>query len=487
MDSSSELVFRRLQNWVQQCMSTHEECAPPALSPPLPTRVIDVDSGHGSVAVFESNGQMGRYTALSHSWGTSPRLMATKANLGDLREGIALSSLPKTFQDAIQITRRLGIKYLWVDCLCIIQDDPRDWEKEAQRMGQIYQHAYLTISAAGCKDSYSGCFPTRQKDAYASPGTRSLGYDTQREGSGSKSATMDFEHKAQPGQPGQPNRLYLFDEWLPGSLLPFPQPMTIGSFGKRFDPLEDEPLSKRGWTLQERLLSPRTVHYAADQMYFECEQSLLSEDGFVFTDLYFSLNNLITTQRCAFEQHGLHKDRGLSFVRGKHAATQVPGLRWQGGWLFLVENYSRRQLTISFDKLSALAGVARVAAEHTKDRYFAGVWASHIYEDLMWRVYTHEERFDADEHGIRGKRPVRGRRLGHAVRPAEYRAPSWSWASIDAPVKFIPLSYSNLVAQVRNCSTTPVGQDAFGRVSDGKLDIQVKLDARFKSNNDSVI
>ena len=195
-------------------------------------------------------------------------------------------------------------------------------------MGQIYQHAYVTISAAGCKDSYSGCFPTRQKDSYASLGTISLGYDTPRETSGPKHETMDYELKSQPGQR---NGLHLFDEWLPGSLLPFPQPMTIGSFGKRFDPLEDEPLSKRGWTLQERLLSPRNVHYATDQMYFECEHSLLSEDGFIFTDLYFSLDNLITTQHCAFEQHGLHKDLGISFVRGKHAATQLPGLRWQGG------------------------------------------------------------------------------------------------------------------------------------------------------------
>ncbi|KXX74805.1 hypothetical protein MMYC01_208654 [Madurella mycetomatis] len=112
LDSSSDTAFRRLQCWIQQCTSTHEKCATPALNPPLPTRVIDVDSLGGSVAVFESNGLMGRYTALSHSWGTSPRLMATKATLEDLKEGITLSSLPKTFQDAIEITRRLGIKYL---------------------------------------------------------------------------------------------------------------------------------------------------------------------------------------------------------------------------------------------------------------------------------------------------------------------------------------------------------------------------------------
>ncbi|KXX74812.1 hypothetical protein MMYC01_208653 [Madurella mycetomatis] len=294
-------------------------------------------------------------------------------------------------------------------------------------MGQIYQHAYLTISAVGCKDSYSGCFPARHEDSYVSPGMRSLGYDTRRECSGQKSEIVDYEHTSRPGQR---NRLHFFDEWLPGSLMPLPQPMTIGCFGKRFDPLEDQPLTTRGWTLQERLLSPRTVHYATDQMYFECEQSLCSEDGFDFTDLYFSLENLNTTQHCAFEQHGMFKDAGVSFIRGTHAATQQPGLQWQGGWLFLVENYSQRRLTVSLDKLSALAGVARVVADHTGDRYFAGVWASHIHEDLMWLVYTHEERFD-------GKKPIRGRMLGRAapIYKIEPYEPTNPWEYHGLPVK----------------------------------------------------
>ncbi|KAK4248959.1 putative heterokaryon incompatibility protein [Corynascus novoguineensis] len=472
LDSSSDVAFRRIETWIQQCISTHEKCAPPALNPPLPSRVIDVDSSHGSVMLFESKGQTGRYTALSHSWGTSSRLTATKATLDDLKAGIALSSLPKTFRDAVEITRRLGIRYIWIDCLCIVQDDPRDWEVEAAYMGQVFQNAYVTISAASCEDSTSGCFPVRQRSSYTSVATRSLGYDTERNVTGPNSEVVDYEHDSRPGQR---NRLHLFDEWLPGSMHPFPQPMIIGHFGKNFDPLENQPLSTRGWTLQERLLSPRTVHYATDQIYFECEQRILSEDGFPFTDLPYSLNALIGTQHCAFEQHGMDKNTGLSFVRGQYVGTQQPGLRWQGGWLALIENYSRRRLTVPLDKLSAISGVARVVAEHTDDRYFAGVWASHIYEDLMWGVYTHEESFDPDKGGVSGKVPVKGRLISHAVRPPEYRAPSWSWASIDAPIKFVPLSYSNLVAEVVDCYTKPAGNDEFGRVSEGELEIQAPI------------
>ncbi|KAH9204844.1 hypothetical protein DL95DRAFT_271743, partial [Leptodontidium sp. 2 PMI_412] len=93
----------------------------------------------------------------------------------------------------VRITRSLGIRYLWIDCLCIIEDDPQDWEQQAAAISSVYRHAYLTISASASLDSTSGCFP---------------------------------------------------------------------------------PLSTRGWTLQERVLSPRTVHYASDQLYFECESEV---------------------------------------------------------------------------------------------------------------------------------------------------------------------------------------------------------------------
>jgi hypothetical protein len=114
-------------------------------------------------------------------------------------------------------------------------------------------------------------------------------------------------------------------------------------------------------------------------------------------------------------------------------------------------------------KLSAIAGVAHVLAEETNDLYWAGLWASHICEDLCRRVYTHEEYFDEGEHGQNNKQ-VEGKLIG---KPAECRAPSWSWASIDAPVKFSLLSYANLVANVTDCSVAPAGNDQFSRVSGG--------------------
>jgi hypothetical protein len=90
------------------------ECSSSFLNSALPTRVLQILASDGSVALLETRGQRGKYVALSHSWGRSPRLMATKSNLDDLMHGINLSTLPKTFQDAIRVTKVLGIRYLWI-------------------------------------------------------------------------------------------------------------------------------------------------------------------------------------------------------------------------------------------------------------------------------------------------------------------------------------------------------------------------------------
>lgn len=202
-------------------------------------------------------------------------------------------------------------------------------------------------------------------------------------------------------------------------------------------------------------------------MYFECESKLVSECEIKFPNVNFSLNHCLSTQCIPFEEHGLPKDGGVSFIVGKHADNLETG-RQRGGWLSLVENYSRRYLSIAKDALSAIAGVARVIADETGDHYFAGIWDNHLIEDIFWRVYTNEEHFQDEV-----SRPVRGRMIGNAIRPAEYRAPSWLWASINAPIKFIPLSYRNLVAHPRICHTTPAGADRYGRVADGRMDIEV--------------
>jgi hypothetical protein len=244
----------------------------------------------------------------------------------------------------------------------------------------------------------------------------------------------------------------------------------VGFFGKRIDPIALEPLSSRGWTLQERLLSRRTIHLASDQMYFECEEEMVSECGFKIPNSQFSMFNCVEAEISPPPTGEI----GVSFVVGQHAHGGG-GPRRQRGWLSLVENYSKRQLSNAEDKLTAIAGVARYLAGATGDTYLGGLWRRHLLADLLWRVQTHEElveRVESDGVVLVAKT---GALIGSASRPAKYRAPSWSWASIDAPVKFISLSHSQLVCQPRVCFNRPSGEDPFGRLEDGILDIDVRI------------
>lgn len=196
----------------------------------LPTRVIDVERPGSSMVRltedFARQSHTGRYVALSHRWGPKTKHSAfctNRRNRTDFQNGIALSHLPKTFQDAVHVTRSLGIQYLWIDSLCIIQDDKCDWATESKLMEQVFSSAYVTLAASCANDTNDGFLKTR-------PSRSSI-----------KSVTSD----------GQP---YYVCE-------------PIDDFS---GDVEQGELNKRGWVLQERALSRRTIHFAERQSYWEC-------------------------------------------------------------------------------------------------------------------------------------------------------------------------------------------------------------------------
>jgi hypothetical protein len=163
LDPDSDANFELSKLWLYECVSFHPLCASPRVSP-LPTRLVDigdVTSSRHPFLTIPAAGEKGRYAALSYCWGSSQNEILTTANLKDRMERIPLSSLSKTIQDAAEITRRLGLQYLWVDALCIIQDSVEDWQKESAVMGNVYQNSFVTIQASGARDSSMGCFVSR--------------------------------------------------------------------------------------------------------------------------------------------------------------------------------------------------------------------------------------------------------------------------------------------------------------------------------------
>lgn len=138
--------------------------------------------------------------------------------------------LPQSFRDAVDVTRMLGLRYLWIDSLCIIQDSPEDWDEEASHMADVYSNAYCTIAATRAEGSNAGFLQERQ------------------------------QRQCLPVRPAS---------GIPYYLCP-----TIDNFR---DDVENGALNQRGWVLQERVLSSRTIYFAESQVYWECGEGVYCE------------------------------------------------------------------------------------------------------------------------------------------------------------------------------------------------------------------
>ena len=135
-----ENVCDLVQRWLNEC-NAHERCMP-LDDTPMPIRVLALvgDNTQPLIRLIETKGRQGRYLALSHCWGEAGKLplRTTSENYQKHQSSIPFNNLPKTFQDTIKFAQGMGIRYVWIDSLCIIQGDSRDWHSEAAKMGEVY-------------------------------------------------------------------------------------------------------------------------------------------------------------------------------------------------------------------------------------------------------------------------------------------------------------------------------------------------------------
>ncbi|KAK8024401.1 hypothetical protein PG993_012467 [Apiospora rasikravindrae] len=240
---SGQSSVDQIATWIRRCREPHAKCQ--RETPPLPSRVIEVFPEDGNCRLYESHGERAEYIALSHCWGKFTILTTVKKNVKAHTNGIELETLSKTFQEAIKTTRNLGIRYLWIDSLCIVQDDADDWAKESAMMASIYRNAYLTLAATAAIDGSEGLFkPRHQVDSY------SYTMSGNQHGSDDVTirATMHRKHDC----------LRAVDDLSEPSLASLP-------------------LVTRAWCFQERLLSSRILHFAADEMVWECQEATSCE------------------------------------------------------------------------------------------------------------------------------------------------------------------------------------------------------------------
>ncbi|KAK0740081.1 heterokaryon incompatibility protein-domain-containing protein [Schizothecium vesticola] len=443
-DTTSRAASERATSWLTDCLANHPDCGG-GDEEYMPRRVLRVRAAGSknespqAIYLVEDPSKTAPYAALSYCWGSDLGGVVTTllANKKDhITQGIPVGSLPKTIQDAITVCRGLGHLYLWVDALCIVQDDRQDWAREAAQMKNVYRCAQVTITAhaaASCKDGFLG------PQAYGQPGWQ-----------------RSFWTRFGPSE--ERNRAFIR----------MGEPVYANDGDDDPEP-SSSVLNTRGWTLQEALLPRRTLHFVGEEMVWECETRHFCECGHVEGIGPYNDDPMIKT---AFWKGDDRHDEDDDWYQGLDGAsdsdddrppattatTTTTGRRNPegNGWMVLVERYSRRNLTYGSDKLPAIAGLAEMAATENRptgmsfsmdDVYFAGIFRSDIPAQLLWFV---KDDPDGVEEG-----KIQPPKRRHPD-PSHYRAPSWSWASVDGRI-----SYPLEVRLTRDHSKFAQGQRVF--------------------------
>ncbi|UPK91894.1 hypothetical protein LCI18_002829 [Fusarium solani-melongenae] len=352
-DAGSEAHFRVLREWIRNCDSTHH-CVPKQRDF-IPSRLLHISHlDSGRVRLVERDGALNqsvKYVALSHRWGLpdqGERFCTTSANIQGLKDGFKTSHLPKTFRDAVSVTQGLELEYLWIDSVCIVQDDAEDWHIESKLMEQVFSSAYCTL-AASCASGTNDGFLKERPDRRCIP--------------------MTFG-----------DATYYACE-------------NIDDFGTHVDQSE---LNQRGWVMQERALSRRTIYFVENQSYWEC-------GGGVRCETMTKMNN----RKASF----------LGDANFPHSAEKyVKGLKIEF-FQDLYVRYSKLALSFAFDRPIAIRGLENrlLSTFNTTGGY--GVLDCYFHRSLLWK------------RGGEALRRIPNRR-GEPV-------PSWSWMAYDGAIDYV--------------------------------------------------
>ncbi|RDW87876.1 hypothetical protein BP5796_03570 [Coleophoma crateriformis] len=409
--SSMEII----SNWVSGCLQKHPLCQRDKL--PRQNRklgrILDVGNTFDSPTIrlrsMEDLPEATTYMTLSHCWGGATIPVLTLDNYEQYRVSIKVEELPLTFRNALELTRHLRVQYLWIDSLCIIQDSADDWLEQAGLMDRIYQGSFCNIAATASPDPYGGLFserdpalitPLRVQLKGVSPHNQDAFYDV----------GDDFSQ-----------------EWMRQVAL--------------------SPLAVRGWVVQERLLSPRVIHFAKKQLFWECAQMRTCEgstvagidqsgfrhemvdfkkwDPFSYDDLHVpsadppplgveyvwsSVKALLGRDSRQFSRGVLTSDiealeQAKKACFGEDTWTRTHPLLLY--WANIIVTYGNAKLTQIDDRFIAIGGLAKILTLRTGVRYVAGHWLHQLPRQLLWTPKGMIAQSQSDK----------------------YIAPSWSWAS----------------------------------------------------------
>lgn len=398
--------------WLSECLTRHPRCVKRGSRQHrdcFPARLVDVGFSDAHLPrlvdwpATENKSEPPSYLALSYQWGGAISVTTKRSDLDTFYRSIEPEQLCHVFRDAINLTRKIGYRYIWIDALCIVQDWPDDLARELKQMGHIYSNAVLTLAASVSESGearlqedrkpinevlipYSGCDPSPRCEVFV----------TDRR------------------------------------FADFGQDVTNGN------------LSQRAWCLQERAMSRRILHMGKDQLFWECYTGVWAEGSSMrlgaknksldevskFRGVFQSMNT--ATGKLELERKTpAHKAPvGFSAMQDRSFMHRIREGRPYGPWYSLVEQYSKRAMTYDADKLPAIMGLAHKFAESLSgkplnekewdDLYSAGLWDKDLSSGgLLWSPGNFQQWT-----------------VRHVKLPETYRAPSWSWASVDGPISW---------------------------------------------------
>ena len=238
--TDSPVCFNRVKAWLSTCTQKHEKCPRPSL--PQPKRLLDLAHpklSQDSIRLTDSSDlAKASYVALSYKWGNINDHETASINLAKRLTKIPITDLPAVIRDAVYVTRECDIRFMWVDALCICQDDKEEWNKESNAMADVYGGSIFTISALSSSNVHDGFLRDRSFQTIQI-GTASVSYGSWQE------------------------ELTLFIRRTPRNV---------------WREFEFGALNRRAWAFQERLLAPAVLHYGRDQMMWECNQDRISSE-----------------------------------------------------------------------------------------------------------------------------------------------------------------------------------------------------------------
>jgi Heterokaryon incompatibility protein (HET) len=274
-----------------------------------------------------------RYIALSYTWGQGGHHFKTTAlNVRDHLKPGGLRKMdlmmPRTIRDAINLVRDLGERYLWVDSICIIQGSDRSWALNSRVMDQVYGNAYLTICAA--------------------------------DGDGAGAGLQILNPERSPGSQAEKNSK---EQSLSQNITQYNREIRLMSTQPAENYIRKSVWNTRGWTFQERLLSPRNLIFTAGRMYFQCRctarsADIITEDDAAGWSIEFKDSPLLMLQKLPTRPLSVYKQA--------------------------LELYMTRQLTQPKDILAAFTGMGNLVCNALGGSLIYGLPSSHFDWALLW-------------------------------------------------------------------------------------------------------